>query len=118
MEIFNNVTPTASYADNTVDTQKPFDQESVLFVDYTKGDETSIQLKFQFANKDQAGDYFDPSTADNSGNVTVIPPLTFSATGKYRIAQPAGGVVDDDVTVALKRTGGSGSGCHVTVYHE
>lgn len=77
----------------------------VLYVEYTKGDETSIELRLSFKNVKDGSFYQLAYLMGTTGEVRATEPY-FTASGKYRLAFPVVGT-EAVVEVALKATGGT-----------
>lgn len=127
--LFNNVTPSTSFADNISATVPVRDLENgpiSLYVAYTKGDETSVEFQVEVAFKDTPAstEWYLPVVSTGVANSQV---LTITATSKVRVAinqasqaaslQPIGALSRGEraVRFSVKRTGGIAPGT-VTAY--
>ncbi len=59
----------------------------IIFVDYTKGTEDSIELFPEFEDKDDQGKFFNLTGRNASGDY-IVDSVKLIATGKYRIPLP------------------------------
>ena len=103
----SSATLTASYVAGTVFTMDQ-DNYLTLIVDYTKGDETSMQLKIE-ASFDNSTYAQQVAESTSGGTITVsLAERSFSATGKYAIeVQPTRAKF---IKVSVKATGGTPTG--------
>lgn len=59
----------------------------IIFVDYTKDTEDSIELFVEFEDKDNKGEFFNLTGRNASGDY-IVDSVKITATGKYRIPLP------------------------------
>ncbi len=82
-------------------------KQVTIYVEYTKGDETSMQVKVETGN-DTTTMYQDTEYTYAGGVDTGVPKVvTYSATGNYRIPLP---VTDKYLKVSVQATGGTPTG--------
>ncbi len=105
---------TTSYVAGAVIELNPNHNQLVIYLDFTLGSLTSLELKVEFSNN--STDFFQESHESSvaAGVATVVPKnYTVTATGKYRIPIP---VKDRYVKISTKGTGTvSGSSAAVDV---
>lgn len=81
--------------------------QTTIYVKYTKGDETSMQVKIEYGNNTttmyQDTEYTYAAGVD-TGTLKVI---TYTATGNYRIPLPT---TDKNLKISVKATGGTPTG--------
>lgn len=80
-----------------------------ILVDYTKGDETSMQLKIE--SSIDGGTTYGQQVAEATSGGTITPSLaerTFSATGKYWVVVHP--LKADAIKISAKATGGTPTG--------
>lgn len=101
--------PTASYVAGTIISTDEHNYAGIL-VKYTKGDETSIQLKIETSSDD--GTTYGQQSAEgspSSGNIAIDSAYrTFTATGNYWITVHP--LKADTVKISVKSTGGTPTG--------
>lgn len=104
---------TGSYVAGTTITSDEHNYLAIL-VEYTKGDETSMELKLESSL--DAGTTFGQQVAESTSGGTVTPSLaarTFTATGNYWIT--VNPIKADQIKLSVKATGGSPTGtCKLT----
>ena len=119
-KILNAINPPATYvAPGIAIVSTPNRSNIALYLDYTKGDETSIELRVEKSNKfdtDGSEVWFQETKEDTSVNPSTfaLKERTFTASGKYRL-EVLNNPADDKVRFSVKRTGGTGTGV-VTLY--
>lgn len=119
--VLDNATLTAAYAGNQEVRQMRSAGSIIAFVDYSKGDETSMELQFEMSH--DGTNFFVPTT---SAGVSLAQILTVTATGKYRVNIPlvsdgteiigAIGQPEAHYRLSAKATGGTPTGtCTVEI---
>lgn len=94
---------TNAFVAGTVVDMTPEINQMVLYIDFTIGSLTSMEIKVEFSNNDSA--YYQESyqSSVTTGVATIVPKsYTFTATGKYRLPIP---VKDRFVKVSTNGTG-------------
>jgi hypothetical protein len=96
--------PTASYVAGTVLEETHLLNQLILLISYTKGAETSLQVKVEFS-PDNSTYYQETFSAISGGTDTdTLGVHQFTATGNYRLSIP---IKDRYIKVSTKGTTGS-----------
>ena len=104
--IRGNIVLTGSYVAGTIRKVTNYGQ-ATLYVKYTKGDETSMQVKIEFGI-DETTWYQDTEYVYSGGVDTGAQKvITYTSTGNYRIPLQ---VTDNYIKVSVKATGGTPTG--------
>lgn len=120
--IMTNVNPPTSYQDGAarVAVSKNQRSDGMLYLDYIKGDETSIELQLEYSHKGdvEGSEVWFAESVGSSANpsVVAVKQYQFTATGKYRLPIP-GSYAEDKIRISFKRTGGVAPGT-ITVDHQ
>jgi len=108
-ETFEVTTLTADFADNIRLANVPYVIQAFLYIMYTQGDETELEIRVEEScveNEDPVTEhYFVETIADNSG---YVEPFIFklTASGNYRIPIQVG-EGEDRMRVAVRGGGGA-----------
>ena len=108
--IFDGVTLTGAYAGNEAEVAKEFRSGISLFISYTKGDETTMEIKIEFSpqsDTEGAEDWYQ-ETSDSGGTITLFE-RQFTGTGLYKVDVP-GTPKEDKIRISVKGTGGGPTG--------
>ncbi|MBW2097056.1 MAG: hypothetical protein JRI80_19540 [Deltaproteobacteria bacterium] len=86
MKIFDDVLLTSAFAGNEGEFNTLNTQKMALYVEYTKGDETGLEIKLKKMIVDDDTNEYDPSVRDETtGIVTLLPNYKFTVSGLYRV---------------------------------
>lgn len=90
--------------------------ETVLYIDYTKGTETGLELRIELSNTQDPSSvserFYQIGVLDTTTGVLVLTTIKIAATGKYRMPLPTL-MQEDRLRVAIRDSGlvgGNGSG--------
>lgn len=112
--IFTSVTPATTYGTTArADISRNNRAAGMLFLDYEKGDSTSLELKLEYSSKYDVVDsetwYQETEFSNANPAVASFKERQFNATGKYKVEIP-GSYSEDKIRISFKRTGGSDNG--------
>ncbi len=105
----NAVTSRTSSVNGTVVTHKlpAFQKGAVAYLKYTKGDGTSVAIKFAFIDPDlDASDEYEQMFVNPTNGQVMLQSFSFSADGKYRIPLPMQGE-ERTIVATVVFTGGT-----------
>ena len=98
-------TLTNDFSNNEEVALLPQVQQFILYLDYTKGSESSLEIKLEYALQWNTPKVFYQESIMDIGSQIVTPyVITISVSGKYRIPLPVG-IQEDQIKISVRGVG-------------
>lgn len=104
-EDFNVTTLSNNFDDNKKVALLPQVTQVIIYLNYTKGSETRLEVRFRYAHKfDTPKVFYQESLLDINTQQVTLYVMEITASGPYRIPLPVG-VQEDQIEVAVRGIG-------------